>query len=251
MVILWISGFLRTNKVSDYMIAVVGENVMAEYNMTYEEIQEFVDDCIKKSQNAYNLNLHRSEILAAITARDENDRENYTSIKESIELWENQVGAPSELLLGTRYIVIKDSVITFIQAALTSGLIDAIIANPQNPMSGITVGVASGVVFALIEIFKSVSELEDFDFCVYMQAVTHYRAHREFTQDDLEQWFPHGSDTSCNMHNSKWDCEYLMPGDSCSMLQQNHLKEALDSLCGKCLLTPKRKKAKRTYAFKM
>ena len=224
---------------------------MAEYNMTYEEIQEFVDNCINKSQDVNILNLHRSEILSAITARDENDRENHTSIKESIELWENQIGAPSELLLGTRYIVIKDSVITFIEAAFTSGLIDAIIENPQNPMSGVTVGVASGVVFALIEIFKSVSELEDYDFCVYMQAVTHFRAHREFTQSDLEQWFPHGSDTNCNMHNSKWDCEYFMPDDTCSMLQQDHLKEALDSLCRKNLLTSKRKEMKWTYTFKM
>ena len=132
---------------------------MAEYNMTYEEVKEFVDNCISKSEDANILNLHRSEILAAITARDENDRGNHASIKESVELWENQVGAPSELLLGTRYIVIKDSVIKFIEAALTSGLIDAIITNPQNLMSGITVGVASGIVFALIGIFKSVSEL--------------------------------------------------------------------------------------------
>lgn len=227
------------------------ERVMAEYNITYEEIQEFVDDCINRSQDSENLKLHRSEILAAITARDESDKENHTSIKESIELWENQVGLPSELLLGTRYIVIKDSVIKFIETALTSGLIDAIVANPQNPMTGITVGVVSGVVFSLIDIFKSVSELEDFDFCVYMQAVTHFRAHREFTINDLKQWFPHGSDANCNMHNSKWDCEHLSSDDTCDMLQRDYLKEALDFLCKKNVLIPKRKNAECVYAFKI
>lgn len=224
---------------------------MAEYNMTYEEVKELVDNCISESEDADILKLHRSEILAAITARDEDDRVNHASIKESVELWENQIGAPSELLLGTRYIVIKDNVIRFIEAALTTGLIDAIITNPQNPMSGITVGVASGIVFALIEIFKSVSELEDYDFCVYMQAVTHFRAHREFTQSDLEHWFPHEGDMTCNMHNSKWDCEYLMDDDTCNMMQRDDLKEAVDSLCRKNLLTAKRKEAEWIYKFKI
>lgn len=224
---------------------------MAEYNITYEEIQEFVDEYINKSQDSENLKLHRSEILAAITARDESDREDNTSMKETIELWENQVGSPSELLLGTRYIVIKDSVIKFIKMALTSGLIDAIVKNPQNSMTGLTVGSVFGIVFSLIDIFKSVSELEDFDFCVYMQAVTHFREHREFTVNDMKQWFPHGSNINCNMHNSKWDCEHLLNDDTCNMLQRDYLKEALDSLCRKNLLTFKRKDAEWTYAFKI
>lgn len=224
---------------------------MAEYNMTYEEIQEFVNNCISKSEDVNTLSSHRSEILTAITARDENDRENDTSIKESIELWENQVGTPSELLLGTRYIVIKDFVINFIEAAFSSGLIDAIISNFQNPKSEISVRHAFGVVSALSEIFKSVSTLEDYDFCVYMQAVTHFRAHRKFTQRDLEHWFPHGNNTNCNMHNSKWDCEHLMNDDTCNMLQQDYLKAALDSLCRKNLLITEQEKTEYVYRFKM
>lgn len=224
---------------------------MAEYTMTYEEVKEFVDNCISESENAGILNSYRSEILVAITARDENDKGNQASIKESVELWENQVEAPSELLLGTRYIVIKDSVIKFIEAALTSGLIDAIITNPQSPMTGMTVGVASGIVFALIEIFKSVSELEDYDFCVYMQAVTHFRAHRKFTQSDLEHWFPHEGDMICNMHNSNWDCEYLMDDDTCNISRRDHLKDAIDSLCRKNLLIVQRKGAEQKYKFKI
>lgn len=224
---------------------------MAEYNMTFEEIQEFVDGYINESQDAESLKLHRSSILAAITARDENDRENNTAIKESVELWENQIGEPSELLLGTRYIVIKDSVIEFLKAALTSGLIDAIIGNSQNVMTGITFGAASGVAFALIDIFKSVSSLEDYDFCVYMQTVTHFRSYREFTMTDLKQWFPHGNDLRCNMHNRKWDCEHLLNDDNCDMLQQNHLSEALDSLCKKNILMSKQKNGESIYSFRI
>lgn len=222
---------------------------MAEYNITYEEIKEFVEDCISKSPDSGHLQAYQSEILAAITARNEMDRVNSTAVLESIELWENQIRTPSSLLLGTRYIVIKDSVMIFVEAAFTSGLLDAIIANPQDPIAGISVGVASGIVFALIEIFRSISKLEDFEFCVYMQAVTHFHSHKEFTINDLECWFPRESNLKCNMHNSKWDCEHLLANDICDMLEGDHLVEALESLCDKKILTQKRKNKEWVYSF--
>lgn len=85
---------------------------MAEYNMTYEEIKNFIDEQIREVDNEQNLKKYRAEILAAITANDAEGDEHKT-INESIELWKNQIGTPSELLLGTRYIVIKDTLLVF------------------------------------------------------------------------------------------------------------------------------------------
>lgn len=222
---------------------------MAEYNMSYEEIKKFVEDCINKSPDSVHLHAYQSEILAAITARDEMDRVDNATILESIELWKNQIHTPSSLLLGTRYISIKDSVINFIKAALTSGLVDAIISDPQNPMTGISIGVASGIVFALIDVLKSVSELNDFDFCIYMQAVKHFRTHEEFTINDLRQWFPK-NDFKCNMHTPKWDCEHFIKDNICDMLEGNHLEEALKSLCDKNILIKRIENGNITYFFR-
>ena len=220
---------------------------MAEYNMTYEDLNDFLEECIRKSDNSEVLRGHRAEILAAITVKNEEDCA--ASVREELELWENQIGRPSELLLGTRYIRIKDSMITFIEAALTSGFADAVIANPENPMKGMSVGIVSGVVIALIEIFSSASRLEDYDFCVYMQAVTHFRTHREFTLEELTEWFPHGDKAVCNMHNSKWDCEFAGAGDICSIAAHGRIEEAVRSLCDKKILDKRRENRTDIYFF--
>lgn len=223
---------------------------MAEYNMTYEEVANFIDEQIMQSDNADNLKKYRTEILAALTAKNEDGTEK-NAIKESIELWKNQIGTPSELLLGRRYIVIKDILLIFIKMATTSGALDAIInavINSDNSMFGISL--AAGIGFGLVEIFQAVSELEDYDFCVYMQAVTHFKNHKKFTLDELQEWFPHGDNFKCNMHNDKWDCEHILENDVCGMLEENNLSAALTSLREKKLLKYKHEDKKDVYSFR-
>lgn len=216
---------------------------MAEYNMTYNELKIFVDKCIDGAEKKANLSEHKVEILAALTVNSSSD--NSTEMKDIISLWDNQIGKPSELLLGTRYIRIKDSMIAFIEVACCSGLVDALISN--NPVAGITVGVISGILRSLIGFFTSVSNLDDLDFCIYMQAVCHFKAHKPFTKNDLREWFPHGENLICNMHNSKWDCEFI-ENDKCSMLTDTGIEQALDSLTGKGLLI--RERSEKQYFFK-
>lgn len=218
---------------------------MAEYHMTYSELKDFIDICIKGSENQNTLSEYKAEILAALTVNVNND--NSIEAKDILSLWENQIGTPSELLLGTRYICIKDSMITFIKGAFSSGLVDTLISD--TPASAITVGVASGVVFSLIELFTKVNSLNDLDFCIFMQAVHHFKKHKYFTKDDLLDWFPHGGNLICNMHNSKWDCEFL-ENDKCSIIQDNGIEQALGSLIEKNLLTKEHLEKKDFYKFK-
>lgn len=215
---------------------------MAEYNMTYDELKRFIEDCIDSSESKDYLSEHKAELLAALTTNVNNSS---VEIKDVLSLWENQIGRPSELLLGTRYIRIKDSMLAFIGAAFSSGLVDAFLS--ANPIAGITVGVASGVVCSLIELFTSVSNLDDLDFCIYMQAVCHFKTHKPFSKDDLIDWFPHGGDLTCNMHNSKWDCEFI-ENDKCSILADDGIDKALDSLMEKGLL--KRERLEKQYFYK-
>lgn len=217
---------------------------MAEYNMTYDELKNFIDECIDNSEYKENLSKHKAKILAAMTANVNSD--NPADMKDELSLWENQIGMPSEMLLGTRYIRIKDCMIAFIGASCSSGLIDALIS--ADPVTGITVGVVSGVVCSLIELFTSVSNLDDLDFCIYMQAVWHFRKHKPFTKIDLLDWFPHGKNLTCNMHNSKWDCEFF-ENDKCTMIASGGIEQALASLQEKGLLKRERHDKQDYYRF--
>lgn len=217
---------------------------MAEYNMTYNDLKRFIDRCIEISENKMNLSKYKAEILAALTLNEISDNSMETS--DAISLWENQLGTPSELLLGTRYIRIKDSMIAFVEAACCSGLIDALLS--VDPVTGLTVSVIAGVMMSLRNLFTTVSDLDDQDFCVYMQAVTHFKTHKFFTKEELLEWFPHDMNLICNMHNSKWDCDFL-ESDRCSIIVKGGIEKALESLDKKSLLICEHKDKTDYYKF--
>ncbi len=217
---------------------------MAEYNMTYDELKNFIDESIELSENKNDLAKYKAEILAALTANV--NSENSSEMKDMLSLWQNQIGTPSEILLGTRYIRIKDCMVAFIGVAFSSGLMDVILSG--NPVVGMTVGVASGVVYSLIELFTNISSLDELDFCIYMQAVCHFKAHKFFTKDNLLEWFPHDGNLTCNMHNSKWDCDFL-ENDNCSMIVDGGIERAIESLVGKGLLIREHREKQDFYKF--
>ncbi len=72
------------------------------------------------------------------------------------------IGMPSELLLGIRYILIKDFMIAFIEVAFSSGLMDAVLSGDF--VKGITAGVASGALCSLTKLFSSINSLDERDF---------------------------------------------------------------------------------------
>lgn len=93
---------------------------------------------------------------------------NEKSLDETVTLWKNQIGNPSELLLGTKYFSIKSSMIELVEGMAGSGILDLIISNcvAGVPFSfqGITVGAIANLVITLEHIFKAASDLEDHDF---------------------------------------------------------------------------------------
>lgn len=227
---------------------------MAEYRMTYLDAKKFIEDCADKSSNPELIRSHSPEILAALTAKNCDDQEiNEGSLNATVTLWKNEIGNPSKALLGTKYFSIKSSVIELVEGMITSGIMDTIILNCLSDSTcifqGITLGTASSLVITLVHILKSASDLEDHDFCVYMQVTTHFGEYQEFTRDDLLRWFPHEPNTTCNMHNSKWDCECYTEDDKCEMLKNSHLDCALSSLKEKRILNTKRRDGKDYYSF--
>ncbi|MCD7955066.1 MAG: hypothetical protein LUG93_04780 [Lachnospiraceae bacterium] len=234
---------------------------MAEFFMTYENVVSFLDDCIEQSPDPEILREHKTEILAAVTARDESVRDERKAVEDSLQLWENQTSSPSELLLGSHYIVIRDIVIEFIRAASGSGFLGQLIQNVLSHENGIECDIGTGVtigaaaVFFIMDTFKSVAALDDFDFCVYRQAVVHF-ARKDFTEEDMRKWFPGEEHLTCNMHDSRWDCTHLMEEDICDMLSQaadkqnDNLKQAIKSLLEKKILTVNYINGVEHYSFR-
>lgn len=221
---------------------------MAEYHMTYEEISAIVDEALGATKNQGNLRTYQSAIMAAITGNYEQN--NYQEVPEMITLWENMIAEPSQLLLGTRYIRVQGAMIEFIKIALTSGLVDAIITHiTEGSLAGFSVSVGATVAIAIYDLFGKVSKLDDDDFCVYFQATTHFHEFTRFTEKDLLSWFPHGGNTVCNMHNSTWQCDYLLDTDTCNIDSQR-IQDAIKSLISKGILEREKDDGKYYFCFK-
>ena len=222
---------------------------MAEYYISYEELEELIDQYINDSIDKGVLIEHKAEILAALTG--DYGQNNWDYAKEMISLWENQIDKPSQLLLGSRYISVQKIMLDFLKRACTSGLIDALIIYiSQGRLTGFTVSVGSSIVVALWELFTAVKKLDDWDFCVYMQAMTHFREHREFTMDELISWLPNEEHPICNMHNDNWKCDYLEENDTCNIVRKDKIKQALKSLYDKGVLGLRKEDQKYFYKFK-
>lgn len=222
---------------------------MAEYYISYKEICDLVNDCILTIEDRDLLEKHKAEILAALVGDFEQD--NWGPVTDMVSLWENQVKAPSQLLLGNRYIRVQKSMIEFVIAVLTSGVADSVIEYAmQGSVSGFTISVGASIAIALWKLFGSAKTLDDWDFCVYMQAVSHFKQHKEFAKEDLAEWMPTDSKPVCNMHNDKWDCDYLNNDDTCNIFETHRLDGAIKSLCDKGILIPKKVDHKYTFKFK-
>lgn len=222
---------------------------MAEYYISYKELEKLFDQYIAETVNSVQLVEHKAEILAALTG--DYEQGNCDSAKEMISLWENQINTPSQLLLGSRYIRVQQIMLDFLKASCTSGLIDALIVYiSQGSFVGFTISVGTGITIALWELFTNVKKLDDWDFCVYMQATTHFREYREFTIDELKDWLPSVEHPTCNMYNSTWDCDYLEPTGKCNIIQAQKVEQALKSLYDKGLLMLRKDDHKYVFKFK-
>lgn len=221
---------------------------MAEYYMTYDELSDVLDDLIEKATDNENLYKYKAEILAALTGNY--DRNDYDSVNENVTLWENQLSNNSEAVFGTRYIRVQSIMLSCLGTLCTSGLLDAVIMYAvTGNVSGFSISVGATVTIAIWELFNLVKKLDDWDFCIYMQAATHFREHKEFTKNDLIDWLPGPEKNICNMHDSRWDCDYRTDKDECDIINQNAIDDSIESLISKNLLE-KNKEKRGTYTFK-
>ena len=229
---------------------ILGVAYMAEYYISYKEMCDIIEDYISTAEQRDLLEQYKIEILAALTG--DFGKGDLDSVQEMISLWANQEKKPSQLLLGTRYIRVQQSMIDFLKVILTSGVVDALIEyTTQGSFTSFTVSAGTSVAIALWDLLNNVKTLDDWDFCVYMQAATHFKAHKDFTFDDLKSWMPTSEHPICNMHNGTWNCDYwIEEDDTCAIQNDQKLTDAVDSLCNKGLLSKRKEDDKYIFKFK-
>ncbi|MDO5148813.1 MAG: hypothetical protein Q4D76_05405 [Oscillospiraceae bacterium] len=227
---------------------------MANYHITNSEFYDILKN-INDVNNNDDLNIEKQIVFSALFNEYSNNTDNY-DVDDNIELWNNKMEAPSELLVGKKYILIKDSVLELVKTCISSGFVKRLIEDKgiNNSITGITADVVRYVVVPLCDIFRKASKLEDNDFCIYYQAMTHNMHHSKdgFTIDDIKKWLPNSSNCTCNMHNSKWNCDYYeIQGDKCNFLDDEKINASISSLEKKSLLIKEKKQdGKYHYRFK-
>lgn len=226
---------------------------MAEYFMSYQEILDEVEKFIKEApeENQENLNKYKAQIMAAITA-DYEDQE--IQMEDVTQLWQNQLTKKSEMRIGHKYICVQKIMLDFLQIFINSGMADAlitsIITGNSVVMPAMSLSSSTGVAIALWDLFQSVKNLDDWDFCIYFQALTHFREHKAFTLEELKEWIPSAEKKQCNMHTHEWACtHYSKNDDSCDLYKNNSLNSALKSLHDKNILVMSSDETGNVYRF--
>ena len=127
-----------------------GVNLMAEYYVSYEEMNELVDDILKKIPDESLLHEYKAELLAAITGYY--GGENKSTSSEMIALWQNSITEKSELLIRNRYIRVQKFMLEFLTLVCTSGIIDAIISSVLvGSITGFNISIGSSITIFIWE----------------------------------------------------------------------------------------------------
>lgn len=226
---------------------------MAEYQISYEDLEKIVDKSIANTNgNQRELEKHRIDILVALTGIfSEEISSNKKELEELTNLWTNRYEEKSQLLFGTKYIRIHDGMVDFLEAFITGGFFDSLlVAIAETPrVATLTVGAVSSVVIAIVNIFVKAVELDDFDFCLCLRAMENYHIKKEFTDDDILEWFSNNRNNECSLHDDRWKCTHYEENDKCSILD-GKISEVVSSLMDKDILDYKHEGKTKYYTLK-
>ena len=111
-------------------------------------------------------------------------------------------------IVGTTFVPISDIGIDFIAFIMCNGPADYVmycLDNKSFMYPGIALSTATAY-FVYSEL-KKVVKLTGYEYCIYKQAVTHFKRHEDFSLEDMRDWLPI-ENKECNMHHNKLYCKY-------------------------------------------
>lgn len=209
---------------------------MAVFEVTRDYLGKFVDTQIEKNQELKDFREDLVDMLSCNTPDITNimseDMDNESS-------WPFEKKEPTQLYIrDSRYhIRIKDLVIDFFENVFTGALLDAMLFwFGLSGMAGVSsIGITRDFILFVKRIVKEyVVKLDDTEFCIYLQVITHLKEHQEFSVDELKSWLPMGTENSCNMHTDKWNCTYMREGKC--YFNQDKIEEILQKMVSKHII---------------
>ena len=190
---------------------------MAVFEVTRNSLEKFVDLQIEKNPE---LDEFREDLLDMLTCNTLDLSDAIREDMESDSSWPYENKEPSQLYIrDSRYhIRIKDLVIDFFENVFTGVLLDAMLymfhVDGIGKVSSVKI-TRDFILFVKRVVKEYVVKLDNIQFCIYLQAITHFKEHQVFSINNLMNWLPETSDDLCNMYSNRWYCSYRN-GEKCN-----------------------------------
>lgn len=204
--------------------------IMAEYQMSYLDLLNYVEDSIasvKRKDSENILNQHKAEIMCALTINLSNQSD--TDPLTQVQLWENQLKERTKSFVINNYVFkIKDIILVVLKLAISTGLIEGIINDTSMHISKGALLVGS-IAMELYDYFQSVGKLNNRDSCVYYRILEHISNRKSVLLDsDVYSWFASNENCKTSAQYND-DCDYLMGRELCAIKEED-IKDSLQSL---------------------
>lgn len=181
---------------------------MAVFEVTRDYLGKFVDTQIEKN---HELKDFREDLVDMLSCNTSDITDIMSEDMENENSWPFEKKEPTQLYIrDSRYhIRIKDLVIDFFENVFTGALLDAMQFwfGLSSMASFSSIGITRDfILFVKRIVTEYVVKLDNTEFCIYLQIITHLKEHQEFSVNELKTWLPMGAEKLCNMPTDKWNC---------------------------------------------
>lgn len=145
---------------------------------------------------------------------------------------DNEISGPNRYygVMGTKFVSISDIGIDFLAFIMCNGAYEYVkecISNGNIMSPGVVL--PSSIAYFIYTELKKVVKLKGYEYCIYMQAVTHYRRfNKSFSVDEMLSWLPKDGSV-CNMHHNKLTCKYRKD-DCCTIKTEIDVYELMKDM---------------------
>jgi hypothetical protein len=223
---------------------------MAEYQITSEELLEFINksiESIPEEDDRDKMREYRTEIMCVLTGdfSDGSEKE----IQSQLMLWSNRLSNPTQFIMRNRVIRLKDCILAVVGLAIETGALE-VIANRNSFDVTTGVAIAAGAAWSIYNWLQSVSSLDARDCCVYLQLLKHsVSKDSAFSEAEVSDWYA-GSGDKCMIEKRDWNCYYFEVDGCCSFIKRDGISDSLFSLTEKKLLKCENSSQTKMYSLR-
>ena len=205
---------------------------MAIYEVSRSYLEQFISEQIEKN-TAFSG--YRNELIDILVSNEPEIDVN----TNNEDAWPFEKKEPTQFYVrDSRYhIRIKDIVVDFLENVFTGFLLEPMLVwfGVVNGVGVASVRIAGEFIFFLRRVIKEyVVKLDNTEFCLYLQIITHLKEHQSFSVEDIKEWLPKSIGDACNMSTDKWNCPNKDHG-KCK-IDKNDVEKILQKMSSKNII---------------